>query len=189
MLIGEKFPLGSGLFEKINNHIPFNWNDIFTPAQMELYFYTSQSNGRLSPDFENVEIDTIANLIGEMFVKKWNDIYNINYANVTNQLGFTSTETETYTGENAFTENETENNVNKVSSFDSDTLQDNEQDNNTNSKSHSGTTENTKTKTKQGHNDNYLLNSERLYNIFTNRFIYDIVFNDIKSILLFPLWK
>lgn len=189
MYIGEKFPLGSELFVKMNEHKTFEWGGVFTPLQMDLYFFTSQSNGRLTPELENVEIETIANLLAEMFVEKWNTIYNMNYSNMTNILGFTSEETETNTGENAFTENETENNLNKVSSFDSDIMQDNEQENNTNNKTHTGTTENTKRKTKTGHNDNYLLNSERLYNIFTNRFIYDIIISDVKSVLLFPLWK
>lgn len=190
MKVKEKFPLfgETNLFQLMNVHRPFLWAEIYTPLQMDNYFILTIGEHRLNPAFESVTNETIANMLAEMYVEKWNKIYSSVYGNEFILGGFSETITENYEEDTTQTETENNTNTNTISAYDSNTFENNEKDTIANSRSNAGSLDGEKTRTRQGYNSTYVNNINTLLNIFANKFIYDIIIADVKKVLVNPIY-
>lgn len=189
MKVKDKFPLGqNGLFYLIDSHRPFAWNEFFTPVQMDNYFYFTQAESRINFNFEEVNNETIANLLAEMYVEKWNKIYTLLYANDVNLGGYKEIIHEEIEGDTSVTETENNSDLEKYSAFDSNTLENKTGNTETNSRQNVGDNSQIRDRTRTGHNTNYVNNINTLMGIFTNKFLYDIIITDVKKIIVCPIY-
>ena len=191
MLVNEKFPLDeqNNIFVMMNNKTPFLWAELYSPQQMYNYFVLTQGNSFVTSSFENVNNETIANMLSEMFTNRWNTLFKtIYHDDVENILGYNDITTETETSNNSDDETETENKVNQVSAFDDDDFSNNEKDNNITTRARTGENQRTKKIIHSGHDGEYLKEVKRFYELFTKQFLYDIIFSDIKNVVVSPIY-
>ena len=191
MLVNEKFPLDeqNNIFVMMNNKKPFLWAELYSPQQMYNYFVLTQGNSFVTSSFENVNNETIANLLSEMFTNRWNTLFKtIYHDDVENILGYNDVTTETETSNNSDDETETENKVNQVSAFDDDDFSNNEKDNNITTRARTGENQRTRKIIHSGHDGEYMKEVKRFYDLFTKQFLYDIIFSDIKNVVVSPIY-
>lgn len=188
MIISDKFTVENGLFASINSHVAFEWAQIFTPVKMDLFFILTQGNARLVPAFESVEIDTLGALLAEMYVDKWNKIYNNLYAGNLNILGVTDKITETIDNDATTTTTSDKSTIGDISAFDTSEYSPKDKTTDKSTDKTLGESNTTRTKIREGHNADYLKNSSLMLNIFTNNFLYDIIIADVKKLIIVPIY-
>ena len=195
--------LEKGIFYYINSISPFEWSSVVTPDNLDNAFLRLNGNYLISDCINDSmvnnapDLQMLAQIIKDLYFFKWNKIYDILIQEVPLLQSYIEEISEETTGETTNTNNSaigsTIGTVNKVSAYnESDFVnKDNEEqtENRTDNTTNNGTNNGTRTVTKKGFNGSYSkdLNEQIIY--LKNNLIYDIIFNDVKSILMLSIFK
>lgn len=172
----------TGLFTEMNKIEPFEWNDLYTPEQLDILLLFKHGNKPLINSLYYVELDTLAKIVYTSYNIKWqkifkglvenNDSLNQTYNILTNEL-VTSDDELIQKG----------NTTNKVGAFNSeDLISDSGVENN----STIGNNENVERLTEETRVDNNTL-IQNIQFLETNLFS-DIVLKDISDLILLKVY-
>lgn len=162
-----------GIFNYLNELKPLPFNDVVTPDQIDFAFTFTSGNMVLSQSTVSMFIkygadETLkrtAGVLYALFSKKWGQLYNA----FIDELPLNSSQRETLKDNNTLIESVDHN----VSAYDSDDLVKDNQDSTNNTTNHSYT------------KDTISMNAlESNINILQDNYIYDIIFNDIRSVII-----
>ena len=105
----------TGLFAEINQGKPFEWNDLYTPEELDILFLFKHGNKRISKRLIGVDIETVAKIVFTAYNVSWKkkfEAFNVDFKlgessriNTTESKGFTekfTSDSETVNKEGAF---------------------------------------------------------------------------------------
>lgn len=186
--VKEKFSTDN-LFQLMNEKNPFEWANDFTPERMGKLFLALYGNYVVASSFETMSNDDVADSLAGFYITRWNHIYNFMFSDDLLKIGYIENITETVSDTGTSENKETENEINKVSAYNDDSMSDDTTKDNTVNRN--GTTSNKKERsyTRQGFHDGFAKYRLDYLNRLQNDFIYDIIFKEVKTLLTAPLYN
>lgn len=179
MYILDKFS-SENLFEKMNDIKPLPWNDFTYINMLWLKNYGSR---KILPSWEKSPITDIANLLTIMYATKWE----ILFANVSKDIlakgNKSDTTTKTITDNNHVSRETTNNNVHKVSAFDSEEFADDNSDTENFTSQETANNDKKEIVESNGKNGNFTNDFIAFNSFLTNTKFFDIIMEDINVVL------
>lgn len=73
----------TGLFTEINHAKPFEWNEIYTPEELDILFLFTHGNKKISKQLMGLDISTVAEMVYTAYNVKWKkqfEVFNVDFA-------------------------------------------------------------------------------------------------------------
>lgn len=176
------------LFELMDSHKPFSWKEKFSPSEMESLFIYLYGEHEINKAFEDFSVEEMANNLADFFVDRWNKIFTFYFDENLFNVGFSETYSETENTDGTTTENNTGNEVNKVSAYNVETFSNDTSRDTTDTKNGTDTRKHTREYKRQGYNDGFAESRLKYINRLQNDFIYAIIFKEVKTLITNPIY-
>ena len=180
-----------GVFEEINKIVKLPFPVDISPDKIDYMYLVKHGNRKLSLFSKTADIKNLCETISIMYSDKWNSLYKIFLQDIPYQYDYRRTTTETVkdngTNGQEITDNSTDTVVKEVSAYNEPDFvgADKEERTLSNNSNHKQNNENVRERelTTEGTNSNIIGNYEKYIQYIEKNFIFDIIFNDVNSVL------
>lgn len=188
MNVREKFSQ-QGLFKTIFNKGTFDFCCIVPVETMDTYYNTNHGSRTLSYLGENSSVDEIAEVIHDLFMDKWNKLYEVAVEEIAVKYNYKETVSETVDDTGTNTADITSTNTGTVSAYNDENFVNNDKDESVSKNQGSSTNKKVREFTKEILNGNIAQNIDSVIKHLTKNYFCDIIVGDVNSVLTLSIFE